>query len=82
MTADSILGKRMLYHRCPKGNPYSVQDWNGNHHVFEVKIVHSDIVQHISTASTTVLIFNNAVTYAYISCTKSVNVQGNGGDGN
>lgn len=121
---------------CWTVDPYSVQDWNGSHHIFEVKIVHSDAVQHISTASTTVLTFNNAVTDAYsegnctatfsgstvtvvrtlhanayqsgdvatfkvwvkaadeaatkalsvtgssISCTKSVNVQGNGGDGN
>lgn len=112
----------------------SVQDWNGSHHVFEVKIVHSDTVEHISSASTVTLTFSPAPTDAYsefpsslngnavtiirelladayksgdnatykvwvkaedeattkaivctgatISCTKTVNVQGNGGDGN
>lgn len=121
---------------CWTINPYSVQDWNGSHHVFEVKIVHSDAVKHISTASTSVITFTQNVTDAYsegncsatfsgntvtvvrtlhanayqsgdvatfkvwvksdneantkaisvtgatISCTKSVNVQGEGGDGN
>lgn len=120
---------------CWTINSYSVQDWNGSHHVFEVKIVHSDAVKHISTASTSVITFSNTVTDAYsegnctatfsgntvtvvrtlhanayqsgdvatykvwvkstdeastkaitctgssISCTKSVNVQGEGGDG-
>lgn len=115
---------------------YSVQDWNGSHNVFEVDITHSDSVEHISTASTVTLAFNNALTDAYtennwdcsysgntvtvtreshanayqsgdhatykvwvkaadeattkalsctgatISCTKTVNVQGKGGDGN
>ncbi len=112
----------------------SVQDWNGSHHVFEIQCVHSDAVEHISSASTVVLTFNNDLTDAYsefectfsgntatikrelhanayksgdtmtykvwakaadeattkalavtdatISCTKTVNVQGNGGDGN
>lgn len=121
---------------CWTVSPKSVQDWNGSHHVFEVAIVHSDAVQHISTASTTVLTFNTTLTDAYsegnctatysgntvtvvrtlladayqsgdnatfkvwvkgadeattkaiactgssITCTKSVNVQGNGADGN
>ena len=114
----------------------SVQDSNGSHNVFEVRTVHSTSVQHISTASTVVLTFNNVITDAYsesgfettfsgntvtvvrtlladgyasgdtvtfkvwaksadeatteglavigksISCTKSVNVQGGGADGN
>lgn len=112
----------------------SVQDWNGSHHVFEVRIVHSDKVEHISSASTVTLTFSNTITDAYsefscshsgnsvtitrtlhanayksgdtatykvwvkaadeastkalavtgssISCTKTVNVQGNGADGN
>ena len=114
----------------------SVHDWNGSHNVFEVSCVHSNTVQHISTASTVDLTFNNTVADAYaesnfactfsgntvtivreshanayqsgdnvtykvwvkaadeattkglacigatISCTKTVNVQGNGGDGN
>lgn len=121
---------------CWTVSPYSVQDWNGSHHVFEVRIVHSDAVQHISTASATTLTFSSPLTDAYtesnfscsfsgstatvvrtshanayqsgdnatfkvwvkaadeattkaitctgssISCTKTVNVQGNGADGN
>ncbi len=119
---------------CWTVDPVSVQDWNGSHHVFEIRCVHSTAVQHISSASTVTLNFNNAVTDAYsefpcsfsgtsvtitrelhanayksgdtmtykvwvkaadeattksiscigatISCTKTVNVQGNGGDSN
>lgn len=114
--------------------PYSVQDWNGSHHVFEIHCEHSDAVEHISSASTVTLTFSNTLTDAYsefstsfsgnsvtvvrtlladayksgdsvtykvwvstgdeattkaitctgatISCTKTVNVQGNGADGN
>lgn len=113
----------------------SDQEWNGRYHTFRVNIVHSNTVQHISTASTSVITFSLpvkyaqsegfdvsysgntvtivreqhanayqsgdnanflleveadtkdltealAVTNATISCTKSVNVQGNGADGN
>ena len=60
---------------CWTIDPYSVQDENGaGYHVFEVKIVHSDTVQHISTQSTSVITFNNVVTDAYSegNCTASV----------
>jgi len=119
---------------CWTVDPVSVQDWNGSHHVFEIRCVHSNAVEHISSASTVELVFNNpikdaysefscsfsgntvtvtrellanayksgdtmtykvwvqgsdeattksmACTHATISCTKTVNVQGNGGDGN
>lgn len=119
---------------CWTVDPVSVQDWNGSHHVFEIRCVHSTAVEHISSASTVTLTFNNAVTDAYsefpctfsgtdvtvvrelhanayksgdtmtykvwvkaadeattksiacigatISCTKTVNVQGGGADGN
>ncbi|MEY8332548.1 hypothetical protein AALB53_05485 [Lachnospiraceae bacterium 47-T17] len=112
----------------------SVQDWNGSHNVFEVRCVHSNAVEHISSASTVNLTFSSPITDAYsefpcvfsgntvtvtrtlladaynsgdtvtykvwakaadeattkslhvdgatISCTKSVNVQGGGADGN
>lgn len=114
----------------------SVQDWNGSHHVFEPHCVHSNAMEHISTAITVSVTFNHTVTDAYsengwectvngstvtvtrpshanayksgdnvtfkiwaqtadeattkalavvgksISCTKSVNVQGGGADGN
>lgn len=43
----------------------SVQDWNGSHHVFEVQCVHSDAVEHISSASTVTLTFSNSLTDAY-----------------
>jgi len=112
----------------------SVQDWNGSHHVFEIRCVHSTAVEHISSASTVTLTFSSPLTDAYsefecsfsgstvtvvrelhanayksgdtmtykvwvkasdeattkaitctgatISCTKTVNVQGGGADGN
>lgn len=119
---------------CWSVTPYSVQDWNGSHHVFEIHCTHSNSVEHISSASTVTLTFSNtvidafsefsssyggnsvtivrtlhanayksgdSVTYkvwvrstdeastkalactgASISCTKTVNVQGGGADGN
>ena len=119
---------------CWTVNPVSVQDWNGSHHVFEIRCVHSNKVEHISSASTVTLTFSQPLTDAYsefsttfsgsmvtvvrelhanayksgdtmtykvwvkgpdeattkaitcigatISCTKTVNVQGKGGDGN
>jgi len=119
---------------CWTVDPVAVQDWNGSHKVFEIRCVHSNAVEHISSASTVVLTFNSALTDAYsefdctfsgntativrtlladayksgdimtykvwakaadeattkalavvgatISCTKTVNVQGNGADGN
>ena len=112
----------------------SVQDWNGSHHVFEVRCSHSADVQHISSATEVVLTFSSPIVNAYsefpssfsgntvtvkrelladayksgdrvtykvwvkaadesttkgiacsgatIKCTKTVNVQGNGADGN
>lgn len=119
---------------CWTVDPVSVQDWNGSHHVFEIRCVHSTAVQHISSASTVSLTFSSPLTDAYsefpcsfsgatatitrelhanayksgdtmtykvwvkaadeattksiscigstISCKKTVNVQGNGADGN
>ena len=114
----------------------SSQDWNGSHHIFEIRCKHSAEVEHISSASTVCLTFNSTLTDAYtesdfacsfsgstvtvvrtlhanayksgdtmsykvwvkaadeattkaltciaasITCTKSVNVQGGGADGN
>lgn len=62
---------------CWTIDPYSVQDWNGSHHVFEVKIVHSDTVEHISTASTSVLTFNSSVSDAYSEGNCSATYSGN-----
>lgn len=58
---------------CWTVTPYSVQDWNGSHHVFEVKCVHSDAVKHISSASTVTLTFSAPLTDAYseFECTYS-----------
>ena len=102
---------------CWTVDPVSVQDWNGSHHVFEIRCVHSTAVQHISSATTVTLTFSNALTDAYSefpssfsgtnvtvtrelhanayksgdtmtykvwvkACTKTVNVQGGGADGN
>lgn len=120
---------------CWTVDAYSVQEYNGSHQVFEVHCVHSNTVEHISSASTVVLTFNYPIVDAYsefedtsfsgntvtivrtllgdayqsgdnvtynvwakaadeaatkalavsgatITCTKSVNVQGLGGDGN
>lgn len=120
---------------CWTIDAYSVQDFDGTYHVFEVHCVHSDTVEHISSATTVVLTFNYPITNARsefedtsisgntvtvvrtlladsyksgdnmtykvwaqasdeattkalsvsgatITCTKSVNVQGLGGDGN
>ncbi len=43
----------------------SVQDWNGSHHVFEVKCTHSTAVVHISSQTVVNLTFSNSVTDAY-----------------
>ena len=43
----------------------AAQEWNGSHHVFQMKITHSDAVEHISMQSTSVITFNNTVTDAY-----------------
>lgn len=119
---------------CWTIDPVSVQDWNGSHHVFEIRCKHSTSVEHISSATTVTLNFSAPLTDAYsefectysgstvtvvrtlladayksgdqmtykvwvkaadeattkgisctgatIKCTKTVNVQGNGGDGN
>ncbi len=119
---------------CWTVEPVSVQDWNGSHHVFEIRCRHTNAVEHISSATTVVLTFNNELTDAYsefpasfsgstvtvvrelladaynsgdnvtykvwakssdeattkalactgssITCTKTVNVQGGGADGN
>ena len=55
--------------------PVSVQDWNGSHHVFEIHCVHSNTVEHISSATTVTLTFDRFVTDAYseFPCTFSGN---------
>lgn len=49
---------------CWTVDAYSVQDFDGAYHVFEVHCVHSDTVEHISSATTVVLTFNYPVTNA------------------
>lgn len=53
----------------------SVQSWNGSHNVFEMRAVHSNEVEHISTGVTYVITFNNTLTDAYseFPCTVSGN---------
>ncbi|MCM1044809.1 MAG: hypothetical protein NC417_04800 [Candidatus Gastranaerophilales bacterium] len=43
----------------------SVQDWNGSHHVFEVRCRHSTEVVHISTNTDVTLTFSSAISDAY-----------------
>ncbi len=54
----------------------SVQDWNGSHHVFEIRCVHSTAAVHISSATEVVLTFNTALIDAYseFPCTFSGNM--------
>lgn len=53
----------------------SVQDWNGSHHVFEVRADHSNQVEHISSSLTCVITFSGPLTdaYAEFPCTVSGN---------
>ncbi len=53
----------------------SVQPWNGSHHVFEVRCSHSNVMEHISKATTVTLTFNQELTDAYseFSCSFSGN---------
>ena len=43
----------------------SVQDWNGSHHVFEVRCKHSTDVVHISSNTKAELKFSSTLTDAY-----------------
>ena len=49
---------------CWTIEPVSVQDWDGNSHVFEIRCVHSNAVEHISGATTVTLTFSNTLTSA------------------
>lgn len=54
---------------CWSGEAVSVQDWNGSYHVFEMRLHHSNEVQHISKAVTLTLSFNYPVANAYTEST-------------
>lgn len=43
----------------------SVQDWNGSHHVFEIRCSHSTAVEHISSNTEVNLTFSASLTDAY-----------------
>lgn len=60
---------------CWTVTPVSVQDWNGSHHIFEIYCVHSNAVEHISSATTVTLSFDQPVNDAYseFPCTFSGN---------
>lgn len=62
---------------CWSGTCPSVQNWNGSHHVFEVRIVHTRDVKHISTAVTLTIQFSNTLTDAYAENGWECNVSGN-----
>ena len=49
---------------CWTVDAVDVQDWNGSHHVFEVRCRHSTSVEHISSTLVT-LTFSSPVTDAY-----------------
>ncbi len=50
---------------CWTVDAVSVQDWNGSHHVFEVRCRHSSSVEHISASTLVTLTFSSPVTDAY-----------------
>ena len=49
---------------CWTVEAYSVQDWNGSEHVFEVKAIHSNEFKHISIETVVTLTFSTTVTSA------------------
>ncbi len=49
---------------CWTVDPVSVQDWDGGSHVFEIRCVHSDAVEHISGATTVTLTFSAPIASA------------------
>lgn len=50
---------------CWTARARSVQDWNGSHNVFEITATHTPAVQHIYTAVTIEMTFNNVIKEAY-----------------
>ncbi|MCD8129716.1 MAG: hypothetical protein LUE16_00300 [Lachnospiraceae bacterium] len=50
---------------CWTMDVYSVQDWNGSHHIFEVKLIHSASVVHISSSVTCTVTFSYSLSDAY-----------------
>lgn len=50
---------------CWTVNAVSVQEWNGSHHVYEIRCSHSASVEHISSQTEVVLTFGSPVTDAY-----------------
>ncbi len=50
---------------CWTVDAVDVQDWNGSHHVFEVRCRHSTSVEHISSSTLVTLTFSSPVTDAY-----------------
>lgn len=50
---------------CWTVDAVSVQDWNGSHHVFEIRCAHSTAVKHISSNTEVNLTFSAPLTDAY-----------------
>lgn len=50
---------------CWDVDGYSVQDWNGSHHVFEISAFHHTDVTHITTQVVYTITFSQALTNAY-----------------
>ena len=55
----------------------SVQDWNGSHNVFEMKLIHSKAVTHFSEASTAEYTFSAPIVDAYSESNFEVSFSGN-----
>ncbi len=62
---------------CWSTSASSEQDWNGSHHVFEVRATHGGDVVHISTAVTVAMTFSSGVTDAYTESDWSCSASGN-----
>ncbi len=50
---------------CWSFDVYSVQDWNGSHHIFEIKLTHHTGLEHISGATSVSVTFSSPLTDAY-----------------
>lgn len=46
---------------CWTGSVTNEQKWNGSHHEFEIRIIHSDELLHISNSCTVKVTFNNNI---------------------
>lgn len=62
--------------KCWTVEAVSTQDWNGSHHIWEIRCKHSSEVEHISAASTVSLTFDSPITDAYAEANFMTSVSG------